>query len=51
MPKPEKERISAGIGFMTITLIYKLSLSWEGSAGFIYLFTYFIFMILKKPAT
>lgn len=51
MPKPEKERISAGIGFMTVTLIYKLSLSWEGSAGFIYLFTYFIFMILKKPAT
>lgn len=50
MPKPEKERIPAGIDFITVTLIYKLSLGWEGSAGFIYLFTFFIFMIFKKVA-
>lgn len=48
MPKPEKERIPAGTGFIAATLIYRLSLE-LGGVCWIDLFIYFfIFMIEKK---
>lgn len=42
MPKPEKERIPAGIGFITVTLICRLSLK-LGGVCWIDLFIYFFY--------
>lgn len=48
MPKPENEKIPAGIGFITVTLLCRLSLR-LGGVCWIDLFIYFfIFMIFKK---